>query len=118
MKLLLITSYFCMLPLVLTLWADENILQDPTTNPAISKRCKKLLKKREKKIKVRQKTQSLIRRNNLLLEKTQKKQKTTRNKLLSISRRLKHKLILSNLEINSEEEHIVRNGCPGITLQK
>lgn len=95
---------------------DEALLQDAMTRPALSLRCKELFKEREAKIKVQQKLNALLQRNEDLIKKSPKAKQTLHGRLESTKVRVKNELYLTNLQIESMEENIVRSGCPGLSL--
>ncbi len=91
-------------------------MQDAITKPALSLRCKEVLRERDAKIKVQQRLNALLQRNQDLIEKGPKAKATFQNRLLSNQLKIKNELYLTNLNIESMEESIVRSGCPGISL--
>lgn len=99
-------------------YAATDILQikDIIKDPAISRRCKVLLKDRQNKIKVQQRLTALIMRNSKLQKRTPKRQKTVTDRLLINKTQLENQLRLTKMKITSMEEDIIRKGCPGINL--
>ena len=95
---------------------DEGLMQDAITRPAFSLRCKELLKERNDKIKMQQKLNSLLQRNQTLIKKSPQAKKTIHARLEANQMRIKNELHLSNLQVQTMEENIVRSGCPGISL--
>lgn len=91
-------------------------MQDAITKPALSLRCKDLHKERAEKVKVQQKLNALLERNQQLLKKTPKEKETLKARLESNRVKVRNELHLTNLQIESMEENIVRSGCPGISL--
>ena len=91
-------------------------MQDAITKPALSLRCKEVLRERDAKIKVQQRLNALLQRNQDLIKKGPKAKATFQNRLLSNQLKIKNELYLTNLNIESMEESIVRSGCPGISL--
>lgn len=91
-------------------------MQDAITSPPISSRCKELFKDRTHKIKVQQRLSALLQRNNDLVRKTPKSKETLHIRLRSTQVRLKNELRLTALNIETQEENIVRSGCPGLAL--
>lgn len=89
---------------------------DVISDPAVSRRCKALLQERSDKIKVIQENQSLILRNRRLQKKLQPKQKTVKDRLEINMVQLKNNLRLSQIDLKSMEENIIRKGCPGLVL--
>ncbi len=97
-------------------FAQLSEVNDIIRDPAISRRCKALLKERSEKIIVQQKLTSLIMRNKKLQNKSLQSQQVVLGKLELLETRLKNNLRLTKLRVSSMEESIVRKGCPGITL--
>lgn len=91
-------------------------MQDAITKPALSLRCKELLRERSEKVKVQQRLNALLQRNQDLIKKSPKAGPSMHNRLLSNQVKTKNELHLTNLKIESMEENIVRSGCPGISL--
>ncbi len=95
---------------------DDYLMQDAITKPALSLRCKELLKERSEKVKVQQRLNALLQRNQDLIKKSPKAKPSMHNRLLSSQVKIKNELHLTNLNIETQEENIVRSGCPGISL--
>ncbi len=91
-------------------------MQDAITKPALSLRCTEMLRERDKKIKVQQKLNALLQRNQELIKKNPKANNSIQSRLHSSQIKIKNELYLTNLNISSMEENIVRSGCPGISL--
>jgi hypothetical protein len=91
-------------------------ITDVIRDPAISRRCKALLKERSEKIIVQQKITSLLMRNQKLKNRAKNNQKVVLSKLNIMDTRLKNNLKLAKIRVKSMEESLVRKGCPGITL--
>ena len=91
-------------------------MQDAITRPAVSLRCKEMFKEREQKIKVQQKLNALLQRNDDLIKKSPRAKGTLHGRLESTRIKIKNELYLTNLQIESMEENIVRSGCPGLSL--
>ena len=91
-------------------------MQDIINSPSLSQRCQEIHQERQEKIKVKQKLSSLLERNRNLLKNLSSKRKSMRLKLESNQRKIKNELYLTNLQIESKEENIIRSGCPGINL--
>ena len=89
---------------------------DVISDPAVSRRCKALLKERADKIKVIQTNQSLILRNKRLQKDLKPQQKTVRDRLEINMVQLKNNLRLSQIDLKAMEENIIRKGCPGLVL--
>lgn len=95
---------------------DDYLMQDAITKPSLSLRCKELLKDRSDKVKVQQRLNALLQRNQDLIKKSPKAKPSMRNRLLSSQVRIKNELHITNLNIETMEENVVRSGCPGISL--
>lgn len=91
-------------------------MQDAITKPALSLRCKELLRERGEKIKMQQRLNALLQRNQDLIKKSPKAKPSMHNRLLSSQVKIKNEIHLTNLNIETQEENIVRSGCPGISL--
>ncbi len=91
-------------------------MQDAITKPALSLRCKEMLRERGEKIKVQQRLNALLQRNQDLIKKSPRAKKSLHNRLLSTQVKIKNELHLTNLNIETTEENVVRSGCPGISL--
>ena len=112
-------SFFTVIVLALSLNTtaqDEALLQDPITKPVFSIRCKELFKERSEKIKIQQKLNSLLLRNGELIRKSPKEKEGLKARLQSNQIKIKNELYLTNLNIGTIEENIVRSGCPGLAL--
>lgn len=91
-------------------------MQDAITKPALSLRCKELLRERGEKVKMQQRLNALLQRNQDLIKKSPKAKPSMHNRLLSSQVKIKNEIHLTNLNIETQEENIVRSGCPGISL--
>lgn len=91
-------------------------MQDAVTKPVLSLRCKELFKERATKVKVQQRLNALLQRNEDLIKKSPKAKQTVHARLESTKVKIKNELYLTNLQIESMEENIVRSGCPGLSL--
>jgi hypothetical protein len=96
---------------------EEDLLQDPITRPALSIRCKELLKERDLKVRHSQKLQALLQRNRDLIKKTPGAKETLHARIEAHQIRVRNELHLAELQIQTQEENIIRSGCPGIALQ-
>lgn len=105
--------FFC---LIQSVYAQNELTQDITTRPALSLRCKELHSERSAKIKVQQKLNALLQRNQQLIDKSPKAKLTLHGTLKSNAARIENELYLTNLQIEKMEENIIRSGCPGIAL--
>lgn len=95
---------------------DEALMQDAITKPVLSLRCRDLFQERSQKIKVQQRLNALLSRNEDLIKKSPKAKQTLHGRLESTKVKIKNELYLTNLQIENMEENIVRSGCPGLTL--
>lgn len=91
-------------------------MQDAITKPVLSLRCKELFNERADKIKVQQKLNALLQRNEDLIRKSPKAKESVQARLASSKIKIKNELYLTNLQIETMEENIVRSGCPGLSL--
>ncbi len=106
-----------LLALLGTLQAQDNdLMQDAITKPTLSLRCRELFKERDEKIRVQQRLNSLLKRNETLLKQTPSQKQSVISRLESSKIRVKNELYLANLQISGMEESIVRSGCPGLNL--
>lgn len=95
---------------------DDVLMQDAITKPSLSLRCKELHKDRADKIKVQQKLNALLQRNQELIKKSPRARESMHLRLKANQVRIKNELHLTNLQIETMEENIVRSGCPGLAL--
>lgn len=95
---------------------DDVLMQDAITKPSLSLRCKELHKDRADKIKVQQKLNALLQRNQELIKKSPRARESMHARLKANQVRIKNELHLTNLQIETMEENIVRSGCPGLAL--
>ncbi len=96
---------------------EDELLRDPITKPALSLRCKELVKERDAKVRVQQRLQGLLQRNRDLVKKTPNARETLHARVEAHQIRVRNELHLAELQIQTMEENIVRSGCPGIALQ-
>lgn len=96
--------------------AQSDLTHDITIRPALSLRCKELHSERSAKIKVQQKLNALLQRNQGLIKRSPEAKKTLHGQLKSNAARIENELYLTNLQIEKMEENIIRSGCPGIAL--
>ena len=96
---------------------DDYLMQDAITKPTLSLRCKELLRERAEKVKVQQRLNALLQRNQDLIRYSPKSKLSVNNRLLSNQVNIKNELHLTNLSIETMEENVIRSGCPGISLQ-
>jgi hypothetical protein len=95
---------------------DETLMQDAITKPVLSQRCRELFKERADKIKVQQRLNGLLQRNEDMIKKSPRAKDTLHGRLSSTRVKIKNELYLANLQIETMEETIVRSGCPGLSL--
>ena len=93
-----------------------SLLQDAITKAPVSQRCKELLAERAEKIKIQQRLNALLLRNQTLIKKSPRAKETLHNRLKANQVKIQHELYLINLTTESMEENIIRSGCPGIKL--
>jgi len=94
----------------------EDYKRTVITDPSISRRCELLTEKRAEKIANKQRILALIERNKHLQSITPDNKVTVKRKLETNLGHLQHELILTQTQIQYQEENIVRKGCPGIAL--
>lgn len=94
----------------------EDYKRTVITDPSISRRCEILTEKRSEKISNKQRIMAMIERNKHLQKITPENKITVKKKLETNLGHLEHELILTQTQIQFQEENIVRKGCPGITL--
>ena len=95
---------------------SESLMQDAITKPVLSLRCKELFKDRADKIKMQQRLNALLQRNEDLIKKSPSAKQTLHARMKATQIRIKNELYLTNLQIETMEENIVRSGCPGLSL--
>lgn len=86
------------------------------TDPSISSRCESLAKKRLETVDHKQKLQGLNLRTLNLINRMPKNRITLRRDVENTRSKVINELELIRLRIQNLEEHIVRQGCPGIRL--
>jgi hypothetical protein len=97
--------------------AQENyLMQDAITRPALSLRCNELHRERAEKIKVQQRLNTLLLRNQDLIKKSPRARESLHNQLQANQVKIKNELHLTNLHVETLEENIIRSGCPGLSL--
>lgn len=94
----------------------EDYKRTVITDPSISRRCELLSEKRLDKLNNKQRILALIARNKHLQSITPENKITVKKKLEVNLGHLEHELILTQTQIQYQEESIVRKGCPGIAL--
>jgi predicted ArsR family transcriptional regulator len=91
-------------------------MKELLTDPNVSLRCKEMLEERSEKIQIRQKLSALIERNLALVRGLSNSREQMKKRLEANYRLLKNEHYLATLQVQSREEMIIRNGCPGINL--
>ncbi len=91
-------------------------IRDVIKDPAVSKRCKALIKDRNEKIQTHQRLSALLKRNKKLLSNARLSQKVASKRLEITKLSIENNLRLTKFRIKAMEENIVRKGCPGIAL--
>lgn len=92
-------------------------MQGGITRPVLSQRCNELFVDRNSKIKIQQRLNALLQRNEELIKKSPESKKGLSARLNSTRVKIKNELYLANLQIEAMEENIVRSGCPGLSLR-
>lgn len=105
---------------VLCVYSYNLIAQDyrstVVTDPSISRRCGALMGKRNLKIDHKQKLKTLVIRNQKIQKIVPNEKRSIKQSLQKNLRHLEHELKLTLVQIQNQEENIIRKGCPGITL--
>ncbi|MBP9681557.1 MAG: hypothetical protein KBD76_09140 [Bacteriovorax sp.] len=94
----------------------EDYKRTVITDPGLSRRCELLSEKRLEKINNKQRILALIARNKHLQNITPENKVTVKKRLEANLGHLEHELLLTQTQIQYQEESIVRKGCPGIAL--
>jgi hypothetical protein len=94
----------------------EDYKRTVINDPSISRGCEVLSEKRTQKIDNKQKILAMIERNKHLQKIAPLNKVTVKRKLETNLGHLEHELILTQTQIQYQEENIVRKGCPGISL--
>ena len=94
----------------------EDYKRTVITDPSISRRCELLTEKRQEKIANKQRILAMIEHNKILQRATPDNKITLKRKLEENLGHLEHELVLTQNQIQYQEESIVRKGCPGISL--
>ena len=110
---IILVSY---LLLMSTTLVAEDYKRTIITDPSISRRCELLSDKRTEKIANKQRILALIERNKHLQKIAPDNKITVKKKLETNLGHLEHELILTNTQIQYQEEILIRKGCPGINL--
>lgn len=99
-----------------TLASPQNYRSTVVTDPSISRRCDALINKRNLKVEHKQKLKGLIVRNQKVQKIVPSEKRSVRQNLQKNLNHLEHELKLTLVQIQNQEESIIRKGCPGITL--
>lgn len=91
-------------------------VKDLLRDPAISIRCKALMRERDEKIAIRQKLTSLLERSKSIKKSAPSNRKSALTNLEITQGEIQNYLRFVSLRVRSMEENIVRKGCPGIAL--
>ena len=102
--------------ILLPVFASAQEIRDIITDPAVSKRCKYLIDRRNDKILIQQRLNSLLQRSEKLLKRVKPNEKSVESNLKFAKTRIENTLSLTKLKVRKMEENIVRKGCPGISL--
>ena len=94
----------------------EDYKRTVITDPSISRRCELLTETRKEKIANKQRILAMIERNKHLQKIAPENKVTVKKKLEVNLGHLEHELSLTLIQIQYQEENIVRKGCPGVTL--
>lgn len=86
------------------------------TDPAISRRCESMLKKRRQKVQNKQRLDALVVRNQTLQRAAPENKVSVLKDLDRNLSRVQQERQLTLMQIQDIEETIVRQGCPGIQL--
>lgn len=109
----LLIGIICLLPCIST---AEDYKRTVINDPNISRGCEVLTEKRTQKIDNKQKILAMIERNKYLQKIAPTNRVMIKRKLEVNLGHLEHELILTQTQIQYQEESIVRKGCPGISL--
>lgn len=86
------------------------------TKEVITLRCEILKQKRTEKVDIKNRLQSLIKKNDKLTQIAGDKRVMVREKLSKNMTMLKRELVLVKVKIQKIEEEIIRKGCPPLDL--
>ena len=96
--------------------AQSTPLRDLIRDPIVSQRCKALLTERDQKIRIKQKLNALLLRNQKLQKELKPTQKITLKRLQLNEIQLRNNFRLTEIKVRAMDEDIIRKGCPGVTL--
>lgn len=95
---------------------EDSFRRTAITNPSKSRQCEILSEIRKQKITNKQRIMAMIQRNKHLQSIAPENKVTVKKKLETNLGRLEHELIITQTQIQYNEEKLVRKGCPGIIL--
>ena len=98
-------------------FSQEAVMQGDITRPVLGQRCNELFVDRNNKIRIQQRLNALLQRNEELIKKSPESKQVLSARLNSTRVKIKNELYLANLQIEAMEENIVRSGCPGLSLR-
>ena len=111
-KLMILLRFIIIFGMLVTTTMAYELL----TDPAVSRRCDALTKKRLSTIEFKQRVYALLERNKQALKAAPYNRKTLREKLKRNYKSLSKRLEMSHFQIEQQEEQIIRKGCPSIPL--
>lgn len=92
----------------------ELFTKSPITNPSIGLRCNELIKKRESKIRMRQRLNEVLSKVFNLKKIAPKNKVQARKRLESIEAKTKKEIQLSNFKIQNLRRTLIKQGCPRV----
>lgn len=98
------------------LLAAEDFRGTVINDPGVARRCEILTDNRAQKLIHKHRILALIERNKHLQKVTPENKASVKKKLERNLGHLEHELVLTQEQIQFQEENIVRKGCPGISL--
>ena len=116
MKSLAIVGILTLLIMAESRAQTDSAVRDIITDPNLSMRCKELMQERNDKIKIRQRLNDLLQRNQNLLKSTPDMRVQMKKRLEASQISVRNELYLASLQVQNMEESIIRSGCPGINL--
>ena len=91
-------------------------LRDLIRDPVVSRRCKALLVERDEKVKIKQRLNAMLLRNQKLQKSLKSSQAITMKRLQLNEIQLRNNYRLTEIKVKAMDENIIRKGCPGVTL--
>lgn len=116
MKFSFIIFLLCFIGAEQSVFAQSTPLKDLIRDPIVSRRCKALLGERDQKVKIKQRLNALLLRNQKLQKSLKPSQEITMKRLLLNEIQLRNNYRLTEIKVEAMDENIIRKGCPGITL--